>query len=238
MPVPAQLKQHRIALVGDYSERHVAHRAIPKALEFARAESGADVAWDWIHTRDLLDVPRQLAGYAGLWVVPASPYANTEGVFAAIRWAREGRHPFLGTCGGFQHAILEFARNVAGIADADHAETNPTGRSLVVSALSCSLAGQTGMINLAPDSRLGAAFGGRRVQGEYNCSYGINPEYRDRMVSAGLKFTAHDDAGEIRGAELPSHPFFCGVLFQPERAALRGEIPPPVRAFLGAILAA
>jgi CTP synthase len=227
-----------IALVGDYAERHVAHRAIPRALELARAEAGAAVGWDWIPTRDLLDAPRQLAGYAGLWVVPASPYENTEGALAAIRWAREGGRPFLGTCGGFQHAILEFARNVAGIADADHAETNPTGRSLVVSPLSCSLAGQHGWITLAAGSRLAAAFGGGRVQGEYNCRYGFNPVYRDRLASAGLRFTAHDDAGEIRGAELPGEPFFCGVLFQPERAALRGEIPPPVRAFLGAVLAA
>jgi len=237
MPLSAA-KPLRLALVGDYSAEVVAHRAIPVALELARAETGIDCHWDWIHTRDLTDAAPQLEPYSALWVVPASPYENTEGALAAIRWAREQGVPFLGTCGGFQHALLEFARNAAGIAGADHAETNPDAPELVVTKLSCSLVGASGEVSLAPGSLLAKAFGRTRVQGEYRCSYGINPGYRARLEAAGLRFTAWDDDGAVRAAELPTHPFFCGTLFQPERMALRKVVPPPARAWLEAAAAA
>jgi CTP synthase (UTP-ammonia lyase) len=225
----------KIALVGDYSERHTAHRAIPVALKLAREKAAVDVTWDWIPTRQISDAPRDLADYAGLWVVPASPYENPEGVFDAIRWAREVRRPFLGTCGGFQHMLIEIARDVAGITGAGHSETNPGGPSLVVTPLSCSLAEKKGGVHFAPGSLLGNAYPGPDADAEYNCNYGLNPAYRPALEAAGLVFTSWDDTGDIRGAELPAHPFFAGVLFQPERAALRGEAPPLVVAFVKAV---
>ena len=152
----------------------------------------------------------------------------------AVRWAREGGHPFLGTCGGFQHALLEFSRNVAGIRDAEHAETRPDARELVVTRLSCSLVEKSGVVHFAKGSALDAAYGVPSASEGYRCNYGFNPAYRKALEAAGLRFTAWDDSGDIRGAEIPSHRFFVGVLFQPERAALRGEAPPPVVAFLRA----
>lgn len=121
----------RIAIVGDYSDRVTAHRAIPRALELAREQAGADVDWEWVGTRKIGDAARDLAGYSALWLVPGSPYENTAGAIDAVRWAREGGRPFLGTCAGLQHALIEIARNVAGIGNADHAETNPDGKELV-----------------------------------------------------------------------------------------------------------
>lgn len=229
------MTQTKIALVGDHSDRHTAHRAIPVALKLACLEAGAEISWEWVATSQISSAPSDLAGYAGLWVVPASPYENTEGALEAIRWAREGRHPFLGTCGGFQHMLIEFARNVAGIAAADHSETNPGGPSLVVTPLSCSMAERKGGVHFAPGSLLGNAYPSPDADAEYNCNYGLNPEYRPALEAAGLKFTAWDDAGDIRGAELPSNPFYAGVLFQPERAALRGVVPPLVLAFVKAV---
>jgi CTP synthase (UTP-ammonia lyase) len=227
----------KIALVGDHSERHTAHRAVPVALELARARSGADVAWEWVATRDIADASRDLAGFSGVWAVPATPYKNAAGALGAIRLARESGLPFLGTCGGFQHALLEIARDVAGIADADTAETNPGGRSLVVAPLSCSLVEKTGYVHFAPGSLVARAYGAEGATEGYRCSYGFNPAYRAAMEAAGLRFTAWDDAGDVRGAELPSHRFFAGVLFQPERSALRGDIPPLVLAFVKAVAA-
>jgi CTP synthase len=227
-----------IALVGDHSEKHTAHRAIPVALELARARSGADVSWKWVATRDLLDPPRDLAAFSAVWAVPATPYENTEGALGAIRWAREGRRPFLGTCGGFQHAVIEIARDVAGIADADTAETNPGGQSLVVTPLSCSHVEKIGSVHFAKGSLLASAYGSEGATEGYRCNYGFNSAYRAFMEAAGLKFTAWDDEGDIRGAELASHPFFAGVLFQPERAALRGETSPLVLAFVRAAASA
>jgi CTP synthase (UTP-ammonia lyase) len=227
-----------IALVGDYSERHAAHRAIPKALELARAEAGADFAWEWIATARIQDASRQLAEHAAVWIVPASPYENMQGALDAARWAREGRRPVLGTCGGFQHMIIEFARNAAGIPGADHGETRPAGTALVVTQLRCSLAGASGAVNFAADSLLARAYGSPRATEGYNCGYGVNPAYRPALEAAGLRFTSWDDEGDLRGAELASHPFYVGVLFQPERAALRGNAPPLVLAFVRAVAAA
>jgi CTP synthase (UTP-ammonia lyase) len=220
-----------IALVGDYSGQVTAHRAIPRALELARDRSGLDLDWKWVATRDLTSPVADLEPYAAVWVVPASPYENIAGAFGAIRWAREGGHPFFGTCGGFQHAILEFAAAVAQIPGAAHAETAPGAADLVVTRLSCSLVEASGRIHFEKGSLLARANGADSVVGEYRCNYGPNATYRPALEKAGLRFTAWDDAGDIRGAELPSHPFFCGVLYQPERASLKGELSPLVHAF-------
>jgi CTP synthase len=227
-----------IAVVGDYSEKVTAHRAIPRALELARAVSGADVGWEWIPTRRISDAAGELAGYGGVWMAPATPYENMQGALGAVRWAREGGRPLFGTCGGFQHALLEFARGAAGVACADHEESNPGGAALVVTRLSCSMVEKTGTVHFAQGSLLGLANGAPSATEGYRCSYGFNPAYRAALESAGLRFTVWDDAGEVRGAELPGHPFFAGVLFQPERAALRGVTPPLALAFVKAVAAA
>ncbi|MBI5766864.1 MAG: CTP synthase [Verrucomicrobia bacterium] len=226
-----------IALIGDYSPDVIAHRAIPRALELACAAVKRDATWQWVATRDLRSAARDLQKFSALWVVPASPYENPAGALDAIRWARETQRPFLGTCGGFQHALIEFARNVLGLAAADHAETNPSADTLVVTRLACSLVEKTSTLRLAPGSQLRAAYGRDTSTEGYHCNYGPAPEHRAAFERAGLRFTAFDATGEIRAAELPAtlHPFFVGTLFQPERAALRGEVPPLVAAFVRAL---
>ena len=229
----------RIALIGDFSDDVVAHRAIPRALELASAAESQPVEWVWVHTTALKNPAKDLDGYSAIWVVPGSPYADMDGALDAIRWAREVRRPALGSCGGFQHMLVEFARNCAGIAGADHGETNPAGEDLVVAALSCSLVNKTGALRFATGSRLRTWYGRDAVSEGYNCSFGLNAAYRARLEAAGLRFTAFDDEGELRAAELPEsvHPFFIGTLFQSERAALRGETPPLARALIRAAVA-
>ena len=225
---------NRIAVVGDYSPGITAHRAVAAALALARAESAFE--WQWIPTRDVHDARRTLREFAGVWLVPGSPYESLQGALAAVQFARESQRPFLGTCGGFQHALIEFARNVAGLADADHAESNPAAVILLITALTCSLVEQSGDIHLIPDCRLRMIYGQRVITEGYHCSYGLNNDHRRALEKAGLRFTAFDRVGDARGAELPPsmHPFFIGTLFQPERAALRGETPPVIRAFIAA----
>ena len=229
-----------LALVGDYSPSVTAHRAIPRALQLAQSATpgAAGLSWQWIATGDLRDATQDLAGFSAVWVVPASPYENMAGALAAIRFARETRRPFLGTCGGFQHALIEFARDVAGLQAADHAETNPSGDTLVVAPLACSLVEKSGSLRFPPGSHLHAAYGRDTAREGYHCNYGLNPAHRAAFERAGLRFTAFDENGEVRAAELPAavHPFFVGTLFQPERAALRGEVPPLVAAFVRAMV--
>jgi CTP synthase (UTP-ammonia lyase) len=135
--------------------------------------------------------------------------------------------------------LIEFARHAAGLAAADHAETNPSADTLVVAPLACSLVEKTGLIRFAPDSLIRSAYGCDTAHEGYHCSYGLNPAHRAALERAGLRFTAFDENGEVRAAELPvvAHPFFVGTLFQPERAALRGELPPLVAAFVHAVAA-
>src|SRR6516162_8268284 len=115
-------REIRVALVGDFDPSVVAHQAIPKALELAGAHHGVRVEGTWIHTSSISRAEDRLSGFDGVWCVPASPYANTMGAIDAIRYARQQPRPFLGTCGGFQHALLEYAHNVLGMTDAEHAE--------------------------------------------------------------------------------------------------------------------
>jgi CTP synthase (UTP-ammonia lyase) len=226
-----------LALVGDYSPDVTAHRAIPRALELACAAVQCDATWQWVATRNIRSAARDLKKFAAIWLVPASPYENMAGALDAVRFARETHRPFLGTCGGFQHALLEFARHVAGLPAADHAETNPAAGTLVVTPLSCPLVEQTGPIRFTAGSVIAAAYGRDSAHEGYHCNYGLNPAHRAALERAGLRFTAFDEKDDPRAAELPvaTHPFFVGTLFQPERAALRDETPPLVRAFISAI---
>lgn len=232
---PAKTTAPCVALVGDYSPDVPAHRAIPAAFELARQNLGRGVRWRWMATPDLREAPRDLAGCDAVWLVPASPYANMTGALDAVRWARETNRPFLGTCGGFQHALIEIARNVANLPGAEHAESNAGTETPLMTSLSCPLVGQSGAVRLIQDSRLRQAFGRDHSVEGYHCSYGLNAVYRERLESAGVRFTAFDDAGEVRAFELAAHPFFIGTLFQPERSALRGDGHPLIREFVEAV---
>ena len=224
-----------IALVGDYDPAVPAHVAIPRALAQAVAATGSRVAWRWLPTEQV--AATDLAGFAGFWLVPASPYRSMDGVLSVVRFARERGIPFLGTCGGFQHAVLEFARNVAGLPGADHMETSPSAGTPVIAPLACSLVEATGRVRFTPGSRLHAAYGAGEATEGYRCRFGLNPAYRVMLARHGLQFTASDDEGDARGGELPGHPFFVGTLFQPERRALRGEPVPLAEAFVRAVAA-
>jgi CTP synthase (UTP-ammonia lyase) len=222
----------RVALIGDFNPTVIAHQAIPEAL---RLSAGAThcVEFVWVHTASISDAEVQLREFDGIWCVPASPYANMEGALEAIRYARESGRPFLGTCGGFQHALVEYARNVCDLRNADHEETNPGASVLVISPLACALVERSEEIVLQ-EGLVRKAYGSPRITEGYHCSYGLNRQYEDLLFRNDLHPTAHDLQGEVRAVELSSHPFFVATLFQHERRALRGEAPPLVKAFVAA----
>lgn len=223
-----------IALVGDPNDAVLAHRCIPRALELAGQAEKCSVTPAWIQTEEVAAGPERVRDFDAIWLVPASPYASFNGALHVVRYARERGRPFLGTCGGFQHAILEFARNVAHLTEADHAETNAEAKVPVVSLLSCGLVEVGGEVALVPGSRLQCACGASRLHEEYHCRYGVNSAYQSLLEKAGLRFTAFDLAGDIRGGELPGHPFFVGTLFQPERSARQEQVHPLIAAFVRA----
>ncbi|MGB6200598.1 MAG: CTP synthase [Candidatus Acidiferrales bacterium] len=222
--------RYRVALVGDYDPFVIAHQAIPEALRLS-VDAAHSVEGVWIRTDSISDTQAQLRDFDGIWCVPASPYASMEGALEAIRFARESGRPFLGTCGGFQHAIIEYARNVCGLRKADHAETNPGGSDLVICLLACALVERSQEIVL-DGGLVQKAYGATRITESYHCSYGLNREHESILLKDELRATAHDLSGEVRAVELSSHPFFVATLFQHERRALRGEAPPLVKSFL------
>jgi CTP synthase (UTP-ammonia lyase) len=211
----------KIGLLGDFNEAVQAHGAIPKALALAAGVAGGDggsenVTYEWLASRDLPNgsaLAATLGRYDGLWCVPGSPYENMEGVLSAIRHARTERIPFLGTCGGFQHAVIEYARDVAGIAGADHLESSPDAAAPVINRLSCSLVKVEREVRLLPGTRLAAIYGQSTATEGFQCNFGVNAEYRAPLERAGLRFSAVDEGGDIRAMELPEekHPFFLGT---------------------------
>jgi CTP synthase (UTP-ammonia lyase) len=226
----------RIGLIGDYNAAVTAHQAIPRALELAAAAVGAPASWEWIPTGEIDDVSR-VSRFDGLWCVPASPYRSMEGALRAIRFAREQGRPFLGTCGGFQHAVIEYARNVLGWANAAHAEIAPDASRPVIAPLACALVEKTETIRFHESSIIAAAYGCLEATEDYHCSFGLNPAFCSAIVSGPLRASAVGRAGEVRAVELDGHLFFVATLFQPERTALKGKTPPLVTAFFRATVA-
>lgn len=222
-----------IGLIGDYSESVPAHRAIPVALRLAGETCGVKTGCEWIPTEQATS-EKIFIHFDGLWCVPASPYRSMEGALEGIRFAREMGVPFLGTCGGFQHAIVEYARNVLGWPEADHAETAADSKRPVISPLACALVEATGVVRLRPGSRIARAYGAQEVTEGYRCRYGLNPKFRAELLAGPLKVVAEDYAGEVRAIELEGHPFFVATLFQPERVALKGNRAPLVEALVRA----
>ncbi|QKN82329.1 CTP synthase [Scandinavium goeteborgense] len=232
MELDSNKKTLRIALVGDFNPEVIAHQAIPLAIDDAAAVQELTADYDWVATADIKSAD-SLAGYDAIWLVPASPYNNAEGALIAIRYARENSIPFLGTCGGFQHAILEYARNVLGWSDAAHAETDTEGR-MVIAPLSCSLVEKSDTIELRANTLIAKAYGRLSIEEGYHCNYGISPAFAAELDEGALRVTGWDEEGEIRAVELVTHPFFVGTLFQHERNALAGRPAPLVHAFLRA----
>jgi CTP synthase (UTP-ammonia lyase) len=227
----------RIAVIGDQDPAKIAHRAIPLAIAAAAAELGQSATAEWRHTSVLTaDIAHQLQPFAAFWCAPGGPYANTEGALAAIRVARISGRPFLGTCAGFQHALLEYANAEWGMASPGHAELDSTAVDPVVAKLSCSLINVSQTIWFAPGSKLAQAYGRESASEEYQCNYGLNPRYAGQLDAGKLRAIAWDANDEVRGVELVDHPFFVATLFQPERAALRDITPPLVKAFVRAAI--
>jgi CTP synthase (UTP-ammonia lyase) len=227
----SNLRKHtiRLALVGDFSPAVTAHRAINESLRLA--ESTFSVEANWLHTSTI--VPSQpLDSFDAIWCVPNSPYANTEGALWAIEWARTRRVPFLGTCGGFQHALMEFVRNVLN-REASHAELDPDASNPVISRLACALVEKSESIHSTGGGRFAQWYGATQTEG-FCCSFGLNPTYEKLLEASDLEIVARGESGAVRAVELRKHPFFVGTLFQPERRAFKGELHPLIVAFLSA----
>jgi len=217
-----------IGIVGDRNPANVTHAATDTA--FARL--GAQTRW--IPTPSVEADPPLLAGYDGLLIAPGSPYLSMNGALAAVRYARENDVPLLGTCAGFQHILVEYARDVLGIAAAAHAEVDPDAPDLICVPLTCSLVGQQRQVLIQPDTVAARLYKAATSMEPFYCMFGLNPAYREPVERAGLRFSGFDDDGEPRILELPGHRFFLGTLFVPQAAPDAGRPHPVLAGFLAA----
>lgn len=224
-----------IGVIGEFEPGFLPHRATNKALGHSGAEFEAEIRVTWLPT-DTLEQGGEgaLEGFDGLWCAPGSPYRSLEGALGAVRFAREGDIPFIGTCGGFQHAVLEYARNVVGFKDAHHAEYDPYASNLFISALECSLAGKKMGVEIQSDCRAFELYGRGEVEEEYYCNFGLNPDHQADLERCGLAITGSEQDGEARIVELPTHRFFLATLFVPQTSSTLDNPHPLVSGFVKA----
>jgi CTP synthase (UTP-ammonia lyase) len=220
----------RIGIIGDFNPSNPTHVATNDGLTHAAEALEELVDVRWLPT----DEPQEYERFQALFCSPGSPYKSLAGALRGVQYAREHRVPFLGTCGGFQHLVIEYARNVMGFRDAAHAEYDPYASCLFVSPLSCSLFGKAMEITIKPGTWAAAIYGSTCAKEKYYCNFGLNPAYQQQLVKAGLQMSGSDSSGEARIVELPSHPFFCGTLFVPQASSAKGNPHPIVVALLRA----
>jgi len=226
-----------LAIIGDYNDQYKPHQATNEAIVHSTRDFRFPLKCDWISTTAIeADFRKIISTYHGYWIAPGSPYKSMSGALKIIQYARENKIPTLGTCGGFQHMVIEFARNVLDIADAEHAEYDPYASRLVISPLSCSLIGETLEVELTdPSSRTFEIFGEEKILEKYYCNFGLDPGYQNQLHNNGFKMVGTDKIKEARILELENHPFFIATLFVPQDNSTRESPHKLVTGFLHAI---
>ena len=236
----------RVGILGDFHPESVSHLATNHSLQHAAAQLQLPLETTWIPTPSLLqdNARGRLESFDGLWAAPGSPYDSFEGMLRGIRFARERDWPFLGTCGGFQYALIEIARNILGIADADSAENNSGSKNIVIYPVACGvsnrangapkLCGRIPEIHLRPGSYLQSFYKQDRITEEFFCNFEVNPEFEWASLEAGFPAVARGPQSEVRAIESPTHRFYVATLFQPQRSSKPGTPHPLILAFVQA----
>jgi CTP synthase len=218
----------KIGLVGKYVELKDSYKSIAEAIIHAGAEAECKVEVDWIHSESLTPSSAQekLEGLDGILVAPGFGSRGIDGKIEAIRVARENKIPFLGICLGMQCAVIEYARNVMGLASAHSTEikdyTDDPVINLMEEQKSISNMGGTMRLGnypceLAEGSRAHAAYGETQILERHRHRYEFNNAYRERFEAAGLKATGiNPESGLVEVVEAEGHPWFVGAQFHPE----------------------
>lgn len=226
-----------LGIIGEYRTAFPPHQTLHQALAHAAAQLQMTIQISWLPTLSLEERSEEkLQAFDALWCAPGSPYQSLSGALNAIRFARERNWPFLGTCAGFQHTVLEYARHVLKFEDAQHAEYDPDASLLFVSELSCTLVGKTMSVRLLPGSHVLDLYGQEEIAEEYYCTFGLNPVYQTVLHEGGLRIVGTDQNGEARIVELPQHRFFVATLFLPQFTSSPEHPHPLISAYLEAAL--
>lgn len=224
----------KIAIIGEYHDTFAPHTFLNKSLNDLSDEN--DFGYEWIET-ELVNKERDrlLRNYAGIWSAPGSPFKSLDGALYAVTFARLNDIPHLGTCAGFQHAVIELARNILGIEGAQHEEYDPRSSTLFVNKLVCSLAGKTMDVYLKSGTLARELYGLDETKENYYCNFGINPVFKQYLAHPQITVSGVDQDDEIRIIELPSNKFFVITLFVPQTKSVPGSPHPLIKGFVKAV---
>ena len=235
-----------IALVGKYVEYEDSYKSLKEALMHGGLAHQVKVNIHWIEAEGVAGESweRQMEGYDGVLVPGGFGKRGIDGMLNAIRYARERKVPYFGICLGMQTMVIEYARNVCGLADADSTEFNPGTQHRVI----FKLRELKGVDELGGTMRLGSwacrlaensfahnAYGTREINERHRHRYEFNREYEDLLKAAGLRITGETpDNTYVEICEIAGHPWYLGCQFHPEFKSKPMEPHPLFKAFIGA----
>ena len=235
-----------IALVGKYVALHDAYLSVAEALTHGGIENGVHVEIRWVDSETVTDenAAEVFGGCDGILVPGGFGSRGVEGKISAIRYAREHKVPFLGICLGMQMAVVEFARNVAGLAGAHSSELDPRTAYPVIDLMpdQVDVTDKGGTMRLGSwpcelveGSRAAAAYGRQHIDERHRHRYEFNNDYREKLTAAGLSLAGLSPDGRlVEIVELPGHPWFVGVQFHPELKSRPNKAHPLFREFIAA----
>lgn len=222
------LSEVTIALVGKYVELHDAYKSITEAFIHAGAVNECKVNVRWLHAEQLNDdnVEYHMRFVDAILVAPGFGERGLPGKICAVKYARESQIPFFGICLGMQISVIEFARNVIGLKDADSMEMNPKSKHPVIDMMES----QKAVTQKGGTMRLGSypcevlkgtkayqAYGKSKISERHRHRYEFNNKYRAQFEKAGMIASGiNPESGLVEMVEIKDHPFFLGVQFHPE----------------------
>lgn len=241
-------KEVKIALIGKYVELRDAYKSIAEAIIHAGAANECKVKVEWIHSEKINEenIERKLAGCQGIIIAPGFGHRGIEGKITAARYARELKIPFFGICLGMQIAVIEFARNILHLANADSTEMNQLTKFPVIDLMD----EQKGIIDKGGTMRLGSyecqlkrdshsyvAYGKSKISERHRHRYEFNNTYLSQFEKAGMKAVGFNpDTNLVEVIEIPDHPWFVGVQFHPEYRSTVLQPHPLFVAFIKAVI--
>lgn len=206
-----------IGIVGDFHNSKT-QIAIANSIDHSNKLLGFSTKYRWIDTMSLSDNNNceELKELSGIWSASGSPFKSINGSLNAIKYVRENKIPHIGTCGGYQHSIIEYSRNVLGLINANHAEYTDGFDNFFIDKMTCSLVGTRGKVNLKPDTFARKILESDEIDVDYYCSYGLSDNYKDVVLQGDFIACGFDVNGAVRMIELRNHPFFIISAFVPQ----------------------
>lgn len=235
-----------IALVGKYVRLHDAYLSVAEALQHAGFENGVEVEIDWVDSEEINDstVDKLLSGSDGVILPGGFGQRGIEGMVCAANFCRVRNIPYFGICLGMQIAVISYARNVLGFADADSGEFAPDSAHRVIDLMESQqgVSKKGGTMRLGaypcqirPGTKMAEAYQQDKISERHRHRYEFNNQFREEIENAGMIISGTSPSGElVETVEIPEHPFYVGVQFHPEFKSRPNRAHPLFKAFIAA----